>query len=74
MNCGREKTKMGVPPGNRSAVRRDWFPYLKGRSQGEPVLSEAEGTPEDDRKDDYRLQIADLRLHKAEQNKTYGGS
>ena len=30
---------MGVPPGNRPAVPRDWFPYLNGTSQGEPVLS-----------------------------------
>ena len=29
---------MGVPPGNRPAVPRDWFPYLNGTSQGEPVL------------------------------------
>ncbi|MEJ2364179.1 MAG: hypothetical protein P8075_02740 [Deltaproteobacteria bacterium] len=25
MNCRRESTKMGVPPGNRPAVPRDWF-------------------------------------------------
>jgi len=25
MNCCRETTKMGVPPGNRPAVPRDWF-------------------------------------------------
>jgi len=24
MNCRRETTKMGVPPGNRPAVPRDW--------------------------------------------------
>jgi hypothetical protein len=28
-----------------------WFPYLNGTSQGELVLSVAEGTPEDARKD-----------------------
>ncbi|MDH3962324.1 MAG: hypothetical protein OEV25_02800 [Deltaproteobacteria bacterium] len=26
-----------------------WFPYLNGTSQGPPVLSEVEGTPEDAR-------------------------
>jgi hypothetical protein len=36
---------MGVPPGNRPAVARDWFPYLNGTSQGP--------TPEDARKDDH---------------------
>ncbi len=25
MNCCRETPKMGVPPGNRPAVPRDWF-------------------------------------------------
>jgi hypothetical protein len=44
---------MGVPPGNRPAVPRDWFPYLNGTSQGELVLSVAEGTPEDARKDGH---------------------
>ena len=40
MNCCRETTKMGVPPGNRPAVPRDWSEaYLNGTSQGEPVLS-----------------------------------
>jgi hypothetical protein len=39
MNCCRETTKMGVLPGNRPAVPRDWFPYLDGTSQGELVLS-----------------------------------
>jgi hypothetical protein len=38
---------MGVPPGNRPAVARDWFPYLNGTSQGLPVLSKVEGIPED---------------------------
>ncbi|MEJ2232733.1 MAG: hypothetical protein P8X67_02295 [Syntrophobacterales bacterium] len=39
MNCCRETTKMGVPPGNRPAVPRDSEAYLNGTSQGEPVLS-----------------------------------
>ena len=40
MSCCRETTKMGVPPGNRPAVPRDWSEaYLNGTSQGEPVLS-----------------------------------
>jgi hypothetical protein len=43
MNCCRETTKMGGPPGNRPAVPRDWFPYLNGTSRGP--------TPEDARKD-----------------------
>jgi hypothetical protein len=34
---------------HRATVPRDWFPYLKSASQGEPVLSEVEGTPEDAR-------------------------
>ena len=43
VRCGTERSaasvkKMGVPPGNRPAVPRDWFPYLNGTSQGEPVL------------------------------------
>ena len=45
MSCCREITKMGVPPGNRPAVPRDWFPYLNGTSQGP--------TPEDARKDGH---------------------
>ena len=49
MNCCRETTKMGVPPVNRPAAPRDWFPYLNGTSQGELVLSVVEGTPEDAR-------------------------
>jgi hypothetical protein len=44
---------MGVPPGNPPTVPRDWFPYLNGTSQGEPVLSEVEGTPEDAWKDGH---------------------
>ena len=46
MNCCRETTKMGVPPGNRPAVPRDWSEaYLNGTSQGP--------TPEDARKDGH---------------------
>ncbi len=53
MNWCRETTKMGVPPGNRPALPRDPEAYLNGTSQGEPVLSEAEGTPEDARKNGH---------------------
>jgi hypothetical protein len=46
MNCCRETTKMGVPPGNRPAVPRDWSEaYLNGTSQGP--------TTEDARKDGH---------------------
>jgi hypothetical protein len=46
MNCCRETTKMGVPPGNRPAVPRDWSEaYLDGTSQGP--------TPEDAGKDGH---------------------
>ena len=44
MNCCRETTKMGVPPGNRPAVPRDWSrgvperyvagPDTRGRQEG----------------------------------------
>jgi hypothetical protein len=54
MNCCRETTKMVVPPGNHPAVPRDWSEaYLNGTSQGEPVLSVVEGTPEDAGKDGH---------------------
>ena len=69
MNCCRETTKVGEParhreparsgeaggpPGNRPAVPRDWSEaYQNGTSQGEPVLSVIEGTPEDARKDGH---------------------
>ena len=59
MYCCRETMKMGVPaepqqpPGNRTAVPIGSEAYLNGTSQGEPVLSEAEGTPEDARKDGH---------------------
>ena len=50
INCCRETTKMGVPPGNRPTVPRDGSEaYLNGTLQGPPVLSEVEGTPEDAR-------------------------
>ena len=45
MNRCRETTKMGLPPGNRPAAPRDWFPYLSGTSQGP--------TTEDARKDGH---------------------
>ena len=53
MNSRREAAQTGVPSGNRPAVPRDWFSYLNGTSQEEPVLSEVEGTPEDARKDGH---------------------
>ena len=49
MNCCRETTKMGVPPGNRPALPWDSEAYLNGMSQREPV----EGTPEDAGKDGH---------------------
>jgi len=46
MNCCRETTRMGLPPGNRPAVPRDWSEaYLNGTSQ--------EPTPEDAWKDGH---------------------
>jgi hypothetical protein len=46
MNCCRENTKMGVLPGNRPAVPRDWFrgvperyvagADIRGRQEGRP--------------------------------------
>ena len=45
MNCCRETTKMGVPPGNRPALPRDSEVYLNGTSQGP--------TPEDAGKDGH---------------------
>ncbi|MEE9529493.1 MAG: hypothetical protein V3W52_00755 [Syntrophobacteria bacterium] len=46
MNCCRETTKMGVPPGNRPAASRDWFRGVperyvagadtRGRQEGRP--------------------------------------
>ena len=52
MNCCRETTKMGVPPGN-SYRGIGSEAYLNGTSQEPPVLSEVEGTPEDARKDGH---------------------
>jgi hypothetical protein len=40
MNCCRETTKMGVPPGNRPAVPRDWF-----RGVPERYVARREGRP-----------------------------
>jgi hypothetical protein len=46
MNCCRETAKMGLPPGNRPAVPRDWSEaYLNGTSEGP--------TSEDARKDGH---------------------
>ena len=46
MNCCRENTRMGVPPGNRTAYRGIGFEaYLNSTSQGP--------TPEDARKDGH---------------------
>ncbi len=46
MNCCRETTKVGVPPGNRPAAPRDWFRGVperyvaeadtRGRQEGRP--------------------------------------
>ena len=46
MHCCREATKMGVPPGNRPALPRDWFRGVperyvagsdtRGRQEGRP--------------------------------------
>ena len=48
MNCCRETTKMGVPPGSHPAVPRDWFRGVpkryvagadtRGRQEGRPYL------------------------------------
>jgi hypothetical protein len=48
---------MGVPPGNRPAVPRDWFPYLNGTSQGP--------TPEDARKDAHIIRARSAPLSPA---------
>ena len=60
MNCCRETTKMGVPRAAQALAPRAGQPhgvgseaYLNGTSQGEPVLSVVEGTPEDARKDGH---------------------
>jgi hypothetical protein len=44
MNCCRETVEMGLPPGNRPAVPRDW-------SRGVPNGTSQGLTPEDARKD-----------------------
>ena len=49
MDVPRAARALAPVPGNRPAVPRDWFPYLNGTSQGEPVLRVVEGTPEDAR-------------------------
>jgi|GEM_PF-3570265 len=38
MDVPRAARALAPVPGNRPAVPRDWFPYLNGTSQGEPVL------------------------------------
>jgi len=64
MNCCRETTKMGLPPGNRPAVPRDWFRGVperyvagadtRGRQEGRPypwsqqVIHETSGLDEHD--------------------------
>jgi hypothetical protein len=48
MNCCRETTVDGCATGQPQGVGSE--AYLNGTSQGEPVLSVAEGTPEDARK------------------------
>ena len=60
MNWRLETAKMGVPRAAQALAPRAGQPqgvgpeaYLNGTSQGEPVLSEAEGTPEDARKDGH---------------------
>ena len=60
MNCCRETAKMGVPRSAQALAPRAGQPqgigpevYLNGTSQGEPVLSKVEGTPEDARKDTH---------------------
>jgi hypothetical protein len=58
MNGCREATKMGVPPGNRPAVPRDWSEaYLSGTSQGP--------TPEDARKDGHIIRARGAPLSPA---------
>ena len=49
MNCCRETMKMGVPPGSRPALPRDWFRGVpqryvagadsRGRQEGRPYCS-----------------------------------
>ena len=46
MNCCRETTKMGVPPGNRPAVPRDWFRGVPERYvEGADTRGRQEGRP-----------------------------
>ena len=56
MNCCRETTKMGVPPGNRTAGL-DSEAYLNGTSQGP--------TPEDARKDGHIIRARSAPLSPA---------
>ncbi|MBT8405982.1 MAG: hypothetical protein KJP05_00870 [Deltaproteobacteria bacterium] len=59
MNCCRETTKMGLPPGNRPALPRDSEAYLNGTSQG--------ATPEDARKDGHIIRARSAPLSPAPQ-------
>ena len=46
MNCCRETTKMGVPPGNRPAVPRDWIRGVPDRYvAGTDTRGRQEGPP-----------------------------
>ena len=42
MNCCRETMKMGVPPGNRPAVPRDW---LRGVPERYVAAADTRGRP-----------------------------
>jgi hypothetical protein len=60
MNWRLETVKMGVPRAAQALAPRAGQPqgvgpeaYLNSTSQGEPVLSKVEGTPEDARKDTH---------------------
>ena len=53
---GAERSAGACAACRATVARHRWIgseAYLKGTSQGEPVLSEAEGTPEDARKDGH---------------------
>ena len=46
MNCCRETMKIGVPPGNRPALPRDWFRGVPGRYvAGADTRGRQEGRP-----------------------------
>jgi hypothetical protein len=55
---------MGVPPGNRPALPRDWFrdvPELNGTSQGELVLSLSKEHPRTPGRTAILFALASLR-------------